>query len=174
VCPLQDSCCSDLSSRTSIFPYAWKLVQHYHVGGNNAATYAGILIASFALAEALTSYLWGVASDKYGRKPVLLFGCCGSIVSLLIVGFADSFWLALLGRSIGGLLNGNQGVVQTMVAELVTNPEHEARAYAVMPFVWSVGTMLVRDLMISGTMMSLLLTIFAGTCYWRLPLLQIL
>jgi len=76
---------------------------------------------------------------------VLLFGCCGSIVSLLVVGFSNSFLLALFGRSIGGLLNGNQGVVQTMVSELVTNPAHEARAYAVMPFVWSVGTMLVSD-----------------------------
>lgn len=139
---LTDTWCS-----TSIFPYAWRLVQHYNVGGQNAATYAGILIASFALAEALTSYLWGVASDRYGRKPVLLFGCCGSIVSLLVVGFSDSFWLALFGRSIGGLLNGNQGVVQTMVSELVTNPAHEARAYAVMPFVWSVGTMLVSGVM---------------------------
>lgn len=29
------------------------------------------------------------------------------------------------GEDIGGLLNGNQGVIQTMVGELVTLPEHE-------------------------------------------------
>jgi hypothetical protein len=31
-----------------------------------------------------------------------------------------------------------------MVGELVRNPEHEPRAYAVMPFVWSIGTIIGR------------------------------
>jgi MFS family permease len=82
-------------------------------------------------------------------------GCFGTIASLLIVGFSFNFWMALFGRFLGGALNGNIGVIQTMVAELVTNPRHErefsfvdtsqsangytAKAYAIMPFVWSVG-----------------------------------
>lgn len=57
------------------------------------------------------------------------------------------------------LIDGNIGVIQTMVGELVRKPEHEresspvkgkkshalnrlARAYAVMPFVWSIGTII--------------------------------
>ena len=87
--------------------------------------YAGLLIAAFALAESITGMLWGGLSDRYGRKPVLLFGCLGTIISLLLVGFSTSFWMALAGRAVGGLLNGNIGVIQTMVGELVTLPEHE-------------------------------------------------
>jgi len=68
---------------------------------------------------------WGGLSDRIGRKPVLLMGCLGTLLSLVMVGFAPNIWVALLGRSIGGLLNGNIGVIQTMVAELVTKPEHE-------------------------------------------------
>jgi hypothetical protein len=34
------------------------------------------------------------------------------------------------------------GVIQTMVSELIKNPEHEPKAYSVMPFVWSVGTII--------------------------------
>ncbi|KAF2500596.1 putative MFS transporter, partial [Lophium mytilinum] len=126
---------------TSIFPYAWKLVLYYNVTDEaNAALYAGILISAFALAEALTGMYWGGLSDRIGRKPVLLLGCAGTLLSLLILGFAPNFWVALAGRILGGMLNGNIGVIQTMVGELVTKPEHEPRAYAVMPFVWSVGT----------------------------------
>ncbi|OJD39860.1 mfs transporter [Diplodia corticola] len=126
---------------TSIFPYAWKLVLHYKATDeNNAAFYSGILISAFALAEALTGMYWGGLSDRIGRKPVLLLGCAGTLLSLLIVGFAQSFWVALAGRALGGILNGNIGVIQTMVGEIVHKPEHEPRAYAVMPFVWSVGT----------------------------------
>ncbi|EKG20060.1 Major facilitator superfamily [Macrophomina phaseolina MS6] len=83
---------------------------------------------------------WGGLSDRIGRKPVLLLGCAGTLLSLLVVGFATNFWIALVGRALGGFLNGNIGVIQTMVGELVHKPEHEPRAYAVMPFVWSVGT----------------------------------
>lgn len=52
-------------------------------------------------------------------------GCFGTIASLLIVGFSLNFWMALCGRFIGGALNGNIGVIQCMVGELVTNPKHE-------------------------------------------------
>lgn len=114
---------------------------------------------------------WGGLSDRVGRKPVLLLGCIGTMLSLVMVGFASNLWVALAGRALGGLLNGNIGVVQTMVGELVTKPEHErkykvsrstqgfvfivvafqnmiadmsliARAYSVLPFVWSIGTII--------------------------------
>lgn len=50
--------------------------------------------------------------------------------------------MALVGRMLGGLLNGNVGVAQSMVSELVQRPEHEPRAYSVLPFVWSIGTII--------------------------------
>lgn len=145
---------------TSIFPYAIKLADYYGTPESQAPFFAGILISAFSLAEACTGMYWGGLSDRIGRKPVLLLGCFGTITSLLVVGFASSFWLALAGRLIGGVLNGNVGVIQTMVGELVKNPAHEreysarsfralidlfpAKAYAVMPFVWSIGTIIGR------------------------------
>ena len=87
------------------------MIKSFHVGGeSNASFYAGILISAFALSEALTGIFWGGVSDRYGRKPVLLLGCLGTLVSLLIVGFSSSFWMALVGRVLGGILNGNVGV----------------------------------------------------------------
>ena len=90
--------------------------------------YSGILISSFALAEALTGCFWGSLSDRIGRKPVLLMGCMGTMLSMLLFGFATNFWSALAARTLGGLLNGNIGVIQTMVGELVKRPEHERRS----------------------------------------------
>ncbi|KAG4435254.1 hypothetical protein IFR05_009250 [Cadophora sp. M221] len=128
---------------TSIFPYAWPLVKKFHVGDeNDASFYAGLLISAFALAESMTGMWWGSLSDRVGRKPVLLAGCAGTMLSMIMVGFSSNIWIALAGRAIGGFLNGNIGVIQTMVAELVTKPEHEPRAYCVMPFVWSIGTII--------------------------------
>ncbi|KAF7936629.1 uncharacterized protein EAE97_007995 [Botrytis byssoidea] len=128
---------------TSIFPYAWALVKKFKVGNeDDASFYAGLLISAFALAESLTGMYWGGLSDRIGRKPVLLAGCCGTMLSMIMVGFASNIWVALLGRALGGFLNGNIGVIQTMVGEMVTKKEHEPRAYSVMPFVWSIGTII--------------------------------
>ncbi|OAL24480.1 hypothetical protein AYO20_10638 [Fonsecaea nubica] len=125
---------------TSIFPYAWLMVKQF--GMADASFWAGVLIASFSLTEALCSLLWGGLSDRIGRRPVLLFGCFGTMISLLIVGFSTSFTMALSGRILGGALNGNIGVIQTMVGELTTKPEWEPKAYAIMPFVWAIGTII--------------------------------
>lgn len=87
------------------------MIKSFHIGDeSNASFYAGILISAFALSEALTGIFWGGVSDRYGRKPVLLLGCFGTLLSLLIVGFSNNFWMALAGRVFGGILNGNVGV----------------------------------------------------------------
>lgn len=102
------------------------MVKDFHIGdGINASFYAGILISAFSLAEALTGMFWGGLSDRLGRKPILLSGCAGTMVSMILVGIAPNFWVALAARALGGALNGNIGVIQTMVGELVKRPEHE-------------------------------------------------
>ena len=82
------------------------MVKDFHVGGkHDASLWAGIFISAFALAESLTGMFWGGLSDRIGRKPVLLIGCAGTMISLLLVGVATNFWFALLGRVFGGLLS---------------------------------------------------------------------
>lgn len=93
----------------------------------DASFYSGLLVSAYAVAEAFTAMFWGTLSDRYGRKPIVLAGLGGVAISCLILGFAKHFWVALLARFIGGALNGNVSVMQTMVAEIVTNPEHERK-----------------------------------------------
>ncbi|KAI0022328.1 major facilitator superfamily domain-containing protein [Xylariomycetidae sp. FL0641] len=124
----------------SILAYTYVMVQDLHGGDDtNASFYAGLLVSAYAVAEALTAMGWGALSDRYGRKPVVLFGLAGVAISSLIFGLAQKYWVALLARFIGGALNGNVSVMQTMVAEMVKVPEHEPKAYATQPFVWTLG-----------------------------------
>ncbi|KAI1379546.1 MFS general substrate transporter [Hypoxylon crocopeplum] len=124
----------------SILAYTYVMVQDLHGGDDtDASFYAGLLVSAYAVAEALTAIGWGALSDRYGRKPIVLFGLGGVAVSSLIFGLATEYWVALLARFIGGALNGNVAVMQTMVAEMVKLPEHEPKAYATQPFVWTLG-----------------------------------
>ncbi|KAI0404380.1 major facilitator superfamily domain-containing protein [Xylaria palmicola] len=124
----------------SILAYTYVMVKDLNGGEDtDTAFYAGLLVSAYAVAEALTAIGWGALSDRYGRKPVVLFGLGGVAISSLIFGLAKNYWVALLARFIGGALNGNVSVMQTMVAEMVKVPEHEPAAYASQPFVWTLG-----------------------------------
>ncbi|KAK6518718.1 hypothetical protein TWF506_005856 [Arthrobotrys conoides] len=104
--------------------------------------WTGGSIAAFAFAEMLTGMMWGRLSDKVGRKPVLIGGLLGTGLSMLLFGLAPSMPLALCARALGGLLNGNVGVIQTTVAELVPKREYQPRAFSLMPFIWSLGSII--------------------------------
>ncbi|WZH49525.1 major facilitator superfamily domain-containing protein [Fusarium acuminatum] len=81
----------------------------------------GYITAMFAAAQCLTSMWWGRAADnpRLGRKRVLLIGLGGSALSALGMGFSTSLSAAFFFRFCAGALNGNIGVLRTMVSEIV-------------------------------------------------------
>ncbi|KAI4154904.1 MAG: hypothetical protein LQ341_000272 [Variospora aurantia] len=111
----------------SIFPYIYFMIGSFGITDNEAqiGLYAGLITSAFAFAEFSTGVLWGRLSDKIGRKPVLMAGLIGTLLSMLVFGFASSLPIALLGRALGGALNGNIGVLQTTVAEIATEKAHQ-------------------------------------------------
>lgn len=99
----------------SIFPYIYYMIASFHITSDDRqiSIYAGLVTSSFAIAECSCSAMWGRLSDRIGRKPVLLVGLGGTGISMLTFGFARSLPVALAARFVGGLLNGNGGVLQT-------------------------------------------------------------
>ena len=81
---------------------------------------------------------WGSLSDHIGRRPVILIGLSGNFVSYLIFGLSKNFYMALIARSINGLLNGNVGVSKSIMGE-VTDNTNRARAFALLPLGWNLG-----------------------------------
>lgn len=128
----------------SIFPYAYYMVESFHVAENQQkiALFVGMITSAFTFAEFSSGLFWGRLSDKIGRKPVLVMGLIGTAISMLVLGFAPNFATAIVARALGGLLNGNIGVLQTTVAELATTKEHQPRAYSIMPFIWCLGSII--------------------------------
>ncbi|KAJ5649031.1 uncharacterized protein N7484_002754 [Penicillium longicatenatum] len=128
----------------SIFPYVYHMVESFHVTENDQkiALYAGMITSAFTFAEFSAGMFWGRMSDRIGRKPVLIMGLIGTAMSMVAFGFAPNLATAMIARALGGLLNGNIGVLQTTVAEIVTVKEHQPRAYSIMPFMWCLGSII--------------------------------
>ena len=92
----------------SVFPYTYYMIQSFNITTDERqiAIYCGMVTSAFAFAEFSTGVVWGRLSDKVGRKPILVGGLIGTAISMMVFGFATSLPVALLGRALGGLLNG--------------------------------------------------------------------
>ena len=56
------------------------------------------------------SYVWGYLSDKYGRRPILLIGVFGSMVSTSLFGISPSYGWAIAIRTFGGIMNSMKSI----------------------------------------------------------------
>ena len=84
----------------------------------NAGQKAGYLGGAYFLGNFLGSFIWGVASDKMGRRMVLLMGVFATILCELLFGFSQNMLWAVSARLMWGLLNGNIGVAKTYISEV--------------------------------------------------------
>ncbi|KAK4191166.1 major facilitator superfamily domain-containing protein [Podospora australis] len=105
---------------------------------------AGVLHASFTAAQFLTAMLWGQVADssRFGRKTVLMIGLAGTMISCIGFGVSTSFWQALVFRSLGGITNGNVGVLRTMISETVQEKKYQSRAFLLLPMTFNIGTII--------------------------------
>ena len=99
---------------------------------------AGILGSAFSAGSLFGNFLWGIASDRWGRKPALILGLFGSVFSSLLFGFTHKFWVVVLARFLWGLLNGNIGVSKTYLAEILDD-SNNARGMAMYGTIGGVG-----------------------------------
>ena len=116
------------------------MIESFHVPTDQIAKLAGLLAATFSLSQCLTGIAWGRASDRFGRKPVIIMGLTCTMIGSILFGFSRSLAWAFTARCIQGLSNGNVGIIRTAVAELVPQRELQPRAFSVMPLVWNIGS----------------------------------
>ncbi len=86
-------------------------------------TALGVLIASFAIMQFFFSPLLGKASDKMGRKPILLISLLISFISFTIFSFANSYLMLLFSRIIAGIAT-ERAVAQAYIADVT---DHKTR-----------------------------------------------
>ena len=65
-----------------------------------------LLVTSYAILLGICALITGPISDKIGRRRIILIGCSSLAVTLLLHGFANSFWSLLVIRSLAGAAGG--------------------------------------------------------------------
>ena len=108
------------------------------VGPGQVGLYVGIIASSFALAQFATNFFWGLLSDRIGRKPVILMGTLLTAACFVAFGFCRTLWQAIVVQALMGLVNGNQGVVSTMLGE-ITDRSNQSNAFTYLPVIYGLG-----------------------------------
>lgn len=124
----------DMLGVVIIFP----LLPFYATRLGANATMVGLLIATFAVAQLASAPVWGRVSDRYGRRPALLWGLFVSAVGYALFAISGSLWLLFLARVVGGFGGGTIAVIQAYVAD-VSDPKDRAKALGWLSAATSLG-----------------------------------
>ncbi|XP_042029522.1 protein ZINC INDUCED FACILITATOR-LIKE 1-like [Salvia splendens] len=90
------------------------------------------------LGRAMTSALWGIIADRYGRKPVIIIGCATVVVFNTLFGLSINYWMAITTRFLLGSLNGLLGPIKAYACETVSE-EYQSLALSVVSASWGTG-----------------------------------
>ena len=101
----------------------------------------GLLFAVFSICQLAAAPALGDISDRYGRRPVLIFSLAGTVVSFVMLALAHSLTMLFLARIVDGLSGGNISTARAYVAD-VTEPQDRARAYGLIGAAFGLGFIL--------------------------------
>lgn len=96
-------------------------------GGENL-TLVGIALGAYGLTQAILQVPFGIASDRWGRKPVIYFGLLLFAAGSFFAAAAGDIWTAIAGRAMQGTGAVNS-VVMALAADL-TREQHRTKVMA--------------------------------------------
>ena len=96
-------------------------------GGDNLML-VGIALSAYGLTQALFQIAYGVASDRYGRKPVIVVGLLVFALGCLVAGLAPDIWWMIAGRVLQGA--GAISAAVTALAADLTREQHRTKVMA--------------------------------------------
>ncbi len=98
----------------------------------------GALISTYAVFALFAGPLLGRASDRFGRKPVLLFSQVGSLLGFVMLALAPSLAWLFVGRALDGLSAGNLLAARAYISD-VTPPRDRSSAFGLIAAAFGFG-----------------------------------
>jgi DHA1 family tetracycline resistance protein-like MFS transporter len=125
-----------------IIPVLPKLVESM-VGGNTsrAAEIFGIFGTAWGLMQFISSPILGALSDRYGRRPIVLFSTLGLGLDYILMAVAPTLAWLFLGRIISGITAASFSTANAYIAD-VTPPDQRAGAFGLIGAAFGIGFVL--------------------------------
>ncbi|SDC83185.1 TCR/Tet family MFS transporter [Niabella drilacis] len=122
-----------------IIPVMPKLIAELkHISISEASIYGGDLLALYAVMQLLFSPFMGNLSDRFGRRPVLLLSLLGFCFDYLILAFAHTYSLLVVGRILSGITGASFTTATAYIADISTN-ENRAKNFGLIGAAFGLG-----------------------------------
>ena len=102
------------------------------------AYWYGLLVVAYGVMQFFCAPLLGALSDRFGRRPILLWSLLGLGIHFLLLGLAPSLLLMLLARIIGGTAGASFSVASAYASD-VTPPERRAKSFGMIGAAFGLG-----------------------------------
>ena len=103
--------------------------------------FGGVLGSLYAVLQFVFAPIWGGLSDRFGRKPILIFTLLGTALGYFLWIMAGNFWLLVISRVVGGMAGGNISVATAAIAD-VTSREKRSKGMAFVGIAFGLGFVL--------------------------------
>ncbi|MHC9063760.1 TCR/Tet family MFS transporter [Nitrospira sp. CMX1] len=132
----------DMFSFGIIMPVLPKLVEDFMSGDTaKAASTYGLMGTAWAFMQFVCSPIQGALSDRFGRRPVVLFSNVGLGLDFILMAVAPNVTWLFVGRLIAGIAAASFSTAGAYIAD-VTPPEKRAAAFGMIGVAFGFGLVL--------------------------------
>lgn len=129
----------DITGWGIIIPVVPGLIMELTGGSvSDASRYGGWLIAVYAVMQFLCAPVVGALSDRFGRRPVLLFSLFGFGIDYLFTAFAPTLAWLFAGRIIAGIMGASFTTAGAYIAD-ISAPEKRAQNFGLIGAAFGLG-----------------------------------
>ena len=145
-------------------------IERFGAGG----TELGWLMATYSLMQLICAPVWGILSDRHGRKPILSIGVLGYAITLFMFGLAKTFTMLFIARSLSGILSS--ATMPTAMAYIGDNTPQKEKSKGMGQLGAMVGVGVILGPLMGGLLStdSLSLPFFIGSGLAFLALLLVI
>ena len=109
---------------------------------NEASTYGSYLLTAFAATQFVFAPLLGNLSDRYGRRPVLLFSLLGFGVDYIILALSPTYEWLFAGRIIAGITGASFTTATAYIADISPDETTKAKNFGMIGAAFGLGFVL--------------------------------
>ncbi|KAH7411708.1 major facilitator superfamily domain-containing protein [Phaeosphaeria sp. MPI-PUGE-AT-0046c] len=125
-----------------VFPYINFMIEKVgNVEKEEVGFYSGLIESLFSLTQMCVMISWGRASDRWGRKPVLVISLIGIAIAMALFGMSQSLWQMIVARCFAGVFAGTVVTIRAMLSENSTK-QTQARAFSYFAFARNLGILI--------------------------------
>src|ERR1044072_795813 len=122
-----------------IIPVMPKLIGELkHMPPGETSKYGGWLVTVYAVMQYAIAPLLGALSDKYGRRPVLLFSLFGFGIDYLFMAFAPTYAWLFVGRVISGITGASFTTASAYIAD-ISDADNRAKNFGMIGAAFGLG-----------------------------------